>query len=157
MRRGEVSTGGRGLLCKPRAAGAWNFFGNSWSTLTLGTTGTVEVFINDPGRGASETTTFGAVDISCLSSISLGFKSCVKETIGRPGAFETSVGVGSLGLLSFRRMLVAARISSPRISFPSFILTSGSFSASAWLPSFAFGRGGFKVYSALRDCVGGFR
>lgn len=49
-----------------------------------------------------------------------------KLTIGRPGRVLTAVGMGNFGLRSFNFMLVAARMSSGRISRPSFIGTSGS-------------------------------
>src|ERR1700753_3152324 len=72
------------------------------------------------GRGAER---------SIFSSTSLGFQSCWKLTIGLPGESLTMVGVGNLTLLSLSFMLVAARMSSPRISLPSLILM-GSFSFS---------------------------
>jgi hypothetical protein len=68
----------------------------------------------------------GSDEISCFISFSLGAQSFLKLTIGRPGASDTIVGVGSFGLRSFKLMLVALRISSSRISFPSFSLTSSS-------------------------------
>ena len=57
---------------------------------------------------------------SCLASLSLGFQSRLKLTIGLPGRSLTAVGVGSFGLLPLNRMLVAARMSSLRISTPLF-------------------------------------
>ena len=57
---------------------------------------------------------------SGFTSASFGFQFTSKLTIGRPGLSLTTVGVGSLGLRSFRRMLVACRISSLLISSPSF-------------------------------------
>ncbi len=59
-------------------------------------------------------------------SASFGFQFALKLTIGRPGLSLTTVGVGSLGLRSFKRMLVACRISSLLISRPSFIGTVGT-------------------------------
>src|SRR4051812_7626603 len=44
---------------------------------------------------------------SGLSSASDGFQFLSKLTIGRPGLSLTAVGVGSLGLRSLRRILVA--------------------------------------------------
>jgi len=74
--------------------------------------------------------------------------SLLKLTIGRPGLSVTRLGVGSFGLLSLRLMLVAARMSSPRISLPSFMGMS----------SLLFvGLSSFLVYPGFRDCVGGFR
>lgn len=61
---------------------------------------------------------------SNFSSTSFGFQFASKLTIGRPGLSETMVGVGSFGLRSLMLMLVALRMSSLRISLPSFILTS---------------------------------
>jgi hypothetical protein len=96
----------------------------------------------------------GAEDIS--SFISITFQSFLKETIGRPGASETAVGVGSFGLRSFKRKPVAARSSSLLISLPSFIFTSGTFSTSALTSSAGFDSAEFSVYAAFLDCVGGF-
>jgi hypothetical protein len=73
--------------------------------------------------------------------------------MGRPGTSLTAVGVGSFGLRSLSRMVVAARMSSLRISRPSFdvgVSTSGIISVTGG------GVTGFAVYAALRDCVGGF-
>jgi hypothetical protein len=61
---------------------------------------------------------------SVLSSA--GFQLVSKLTIGRPGLSLTAVGSGSLALRSFNLKLVAARISSPRISTPFLHSTSGS-------------------------------
>jgi hypothetical protein len=83
-----------------------------------------------------------------FKSASLGFQLASKLTIGRPGLSLTAVGVGSLGLRSFNFMLVARRMSSPRISSPSLVGTSGAFSV--------MGTGGFAVYAGFRDCEGGF-
>jgi hypothetical protein len=55
---------------------------------------------------------------------SLGRQFGSKLTIGRPGLSDTMAGVGSFGLRSFQLMLVAWRISSPLISFPSFIFAT---------------------------------
>ena len=49
---------------------------------------------------------------------SLGFQFLSKLTIGLPGLSLTTVGEGNFGLLSFIRILVAALMSSPRISMP---------------------------------------
>jgi hypothetical protein len=74
-----------------------------------------------------------------------------KLTIGRPGTSLTAVGVGSFGLRSFNRIVVAARMSSLRISMPSF--------AAEVSPSRVNSIIGveFAVYAALRDWLGGFR
>lgn len=53
-----------------------------------------------------------------------GFQFVLKLTIGRPGLLLTAVGSGNLGLRSRNDRLVAARISSPRISSPPFMATS---------------------------------
>lgn len=125
----------------------------------MGTAGAVAAL--DKGRGRPLPCPAGLGvdcrrDISSFISISFGFQSLLKETIGRPGLSETIVGVGSFALLSFSRNPVAARMSSLRISLPSFILTSGSFSASDLTVSSGLGLTRvFNVYAALRDCVGG--
>ena len=58
------------------------------------------------------------LDSSCFNSTSFGFQSASKLTIGRPGLSLTTVGIGNFGLRSFSLMLVAFRMSSPRISTP---------------------------------------
>lgn len=76
-----------------------------------------------------------------------------KLTIGRPGTSLTAVGVGSFGLRSFSRMVVAARMSSLRISMPSF--DAGV--STSWMNSIiGFVGVEFAVYAALRDWLGGF-
>jgi len=70
--------------------------------------------------------TGGSDDVSCVKVTSFGDQSFLKLTIGRPGASDTIVGVGSFGLRSFKLILVALRISSSRTSFPSFVLISSS-------------------------------
>ena len=112
--------------------------------LMVGTTGSVTAFDRGlgprvapfRGRGVAP----GRDEISSFISISLGFQSFWKDTIGRPGLSDTMLGVGSLALLSFNLKPVAARSSSLRTSFPSFILTSGSFSISDLLSSLVLGR-----------------
>lgn len=104
----------------------------------------------EPGVGGRD------LETSSFSSISLGFQQDWKLTIGRPGLSLTIVGVGSRGLRSFNLMLVAARISSPLISFPSFIFIPSSTSVFS-----SVGLGGvagrvFEVYAGSRDCEGGF-
>lgn len=82
-----------------------------------------------------------------------GFHAGSKLTIGRPGRSVTAVGVGSFGLRSLNRILVAARMSSLRISILGFdkgVSTSG-------MISIVGGVAGLAVYAALRDCEGGFR
>jgi hypothetical protein len=76
--------------------------------------------------------------------------------MGLPGASETIVGVGSFALRFFRLNPVAARSSSLLISFPSFSLTSCSFSASALLTSLSFDLLLLSVYPAFLDWVGSF-
>jgi len=84
-------------------------------TLIVGTAGadTVKAGVTaeglGPGRPASR--------LSCFAASS-GFQLRSKLTIGRPGRSLTAVGMGSFGLLSLSFMLVAARMSSPRISIP---------------------------------------
>jgi hypothetical protein len=56
------------------------------------------------------------LDPSCFNSAPFGFQSDSKLTIGRPGLSLTTVGIGNLGLRSLSLMLVAFRMSSPRIS-----------------------------------------
>jgi hypothetical protein len=88
---------------------------------------------------------------SGLSSASLGFQFLSKLTIGRPGLSLTTVGVGSLGLRSFKRMLVACRISSLLISRPSLMSFSGTGGLSeAGSGSDVFG-GGFDMYAGFLD------
>lgn len=101
----------------------------------VGTTGAVAAL--DSGRRAeieevlcTARGTSGSADTSSLSSTT--FQSFLNETIGRPGASDTAVGVGSLGLRSLSLNPVAARSSSLRISLPSFMGTSGSFSVFAF-------------------------
>jgi hypothetical protein len=73
-----------------------------------------------------------------------------KLTIGRPGLSLTAVGSGRLGLRSFKRILVAARISSLRTSMPFFLSTLSSTGTGLSLER-------FLVYSGLRERVGGLR
>lgn len=96
----------------------------------------------------------------CLRSISFGFQSWSKLTMGRPGRSLTTVGVGSFGLRSFNLILVAARISSPRTSTPFFItglaevpLRSLSL---ALVESGGVGGNALDTYEGSRDLVGGF-
>lgn len=87
---------------------------------------------------------------SGFTSASFGFQFASKLTIGRPGLSLTTVGVGSLGLRSFSRMLVAWRISSLLISSPSFCgVSGGSWSAICGC--------GLDVYEGFLDCDGGLR
>ena len=78
---------------------------------------------------------------SGFTSASFGFQFASKLTIGRPGLSLTTVGVGSLGLRSFKRMLVACRISSLLISSPSFVGTVGEACAVLGPASVAWGTG----------------
>lgn len=95
---------------------------------------------------------------SGLSSASLGFQFLSKLTIGRPGLSLTTVGVGSFGLRSFKRMLVACRISSLLISRPSLVSFSGTGGLSeADSGSDVFDGGGFEVYAGFLDWDGGLR
>lgn len=75
---------------------------------------------------------------------SLGCQDGSKLTIGRPGLSLTAVGIGSLLLRSFNFMLVAARISSLRISRPFLVGTLSCVFKSV-------GGGGLVVYSGFRD------
>jgi hypothetical protein len=89
---------------------------------------------------------------SDFTSASFGFQSASKLTIGRPGLSLTALGVGSLGLRSFRRMLVACRISSLRISRPFLVGVSGRCASEVRAAG-----GGLEVYAGFLDCEGGFR
>lgn len=71
-----------------------------------------------------------------------------KLTMGRPGRSLTAVGVGKLGLRSFRFMLVAARISSLLISNE---VVDFGVSTSCMGSIAAVGGGVLEVYSALFD------
>ena len=73
-----------------------------------------------------------------------GVQAGSKLTIGLPSRSLTAVGVGRLGLRSFLRIVVAARISSPRISMLSW---DGGVSTSR----ITGGVGELMVYAALRD------
>ncbi len=100
-------------------------------TLIVGTIGAEAVDIRSRGFGRSDVGTVlesswieGPIvdELSCFGSVSLGLQSLSKLTIGLPGRSLTTVGDGSFGLLSFIRMLVAALISSLRISMPFLVL-----------------------------------
>jgi hypothetical protein len=84
-------------------------------TLIVGTAGADTLIAGSvavglgPGRSAPGLSSFVALS---------GFQPRSKLTIGRPGRSLTAVGSGSFGLLSLSFMLVAARMSSPRISMP---------------------------------------
>ena len=84
---------------------------------------------------------------------SVGCQFFSKLTIGRPGTSLTAVGVGNFGLRSFSRMVVAARMSSLRISMPSF---DAGVSTSRMNSIIGFVGVEFAVYAALRDWLGGF-
>lgn len=122
-------------------------WGISGARLMVGTSGVVAACTRGggPDFGCSEGRGAGSEAGEITSSSLTTFQSFLKDTIGRPGASETAVGVGSLGLRSLRRKPVAARSSSLRISFPSFIFTSGSFSAFALSFSDGFGTVAFNV------------
>lgn len=90
----------------------------------------------------------GSSAVVCTSSNTFSVGRSLKLTIGRPGLSLTIVGWGKLTLRSFRCLLVAARISSPRISSPSLVgVLFGSTSSAC--PSFAVGgvggRGGLDM------------
>jgi hypothetical protein len=124
-------------------------FGISGARVTVGTTGAVAacdsgegpIFVVFRGLGVNS----DRADTSSFNSTT--FQSFLKETIGLPGASDTAVGVGSFGLRSFSLNPVAERSSSLLISLPSFIFTSGTFSASALTSSagFDFDSAGFNV------------
>ena len=84
---------------------------------------------------------------------SVGCQFFSKLTIGRPRTSLTAVGVGSFGLRSFSRIVVAARMSSLRISMPSF---EAGVSTSRMNSTIGFVGVEFAVYAALRDWLGGF-
>jgi hypothetical protein len=138
------TTGGLGVVFRLGTSGARLVVGTMGSVAACSSGGLPDLF-GFRGRGVRS----GAVDIS--SFISITFQSFLKETIGRPGASETAVGVGSFALRSFKRNPVAARSSSLLISLPSFIFTSGSFSASALTSFDGFGAAEFSVYAAFLD------
>ena len=127
--------------------GVVDLVGTSGARLMVGTIGAVAAcssgggpdLFGFRGRGVNS----GRADTSSFSSMM--FQSFLKETIGRPGASETAVGVGSFGLRSFKRNPVAARSSSLLISLPSFIFTSGTFSTSALAGSAGFASPEFSV------------
>ena len=112
------------------------WMGGVSETLIVGTTGADEVeagiygLYEAVGGPVVDSRLEGRFELSSLSSTSRGFQPGAKLTIGRPGRSLTTVGLGSLGLLSFNRMLVAARISSLRISIP-FLVTNLSSSLTA--------------------------
>ena len=85
-------------------------------TLIEGTTGadTVTSGIVGAGLGPGRS----VFTPSLLDGLS-GFQPMSKLTIGRPGRSLTAVGSGKFGLLSLSLLLVAAQMSSPRISRPS--------------------------------------
>jgi hypothetical protein len=89
---------------------------------------------------------------SGFTSACFGFQLASKLTMGRPGLSLTAVGVGSMGLRSFRRMLVACLISSLLISRPSLVGVSGRCTSEICTAG-----GGFAVYAGFLDCVGGLR
>ena len=92
--------------------------GGSLGRIIVGTAGAETVI----GSGAS--LSGGALwDISRLANSESSFSVQVgsKLTMGLPGRSLTADGVGSLGLRSLSFMLVAARISSLRISMPSLV------------------------------------
>jgi len=109
------------------------------------------VTVFESGRGEMFCLCCWLLNGDCLRSsgfisASLGFQFVSKLTIGLPGLSLTAVGVGSLGLLSFRRMLVACRISSLLISNPSFIGISG-----AGVSAVLVGEAEFAVYAGFLD------
>lgn len=121
--------------------------GTSGAKLIVGTSGAVAACTRGgwPDLGLLEGTGAGSDSVEATSFSSTIFQSFLKETIGRPGASETAVGVGSFGLRSLRRNPVAARSSSLLISLPSFIFTSSMFSAFALSLSADFDAAEFNV------------
>jgi hypothetical protein len=79
----------------------------------------------------------GWARISGFTSACFGFQFVSKLTIGRPGLSLTAVGVGSFWLRSFRRMLVACRISSFLISRPFLVGVSGRGASATGTTGFA--------------------
>ena len=77
---------------------------------------------------------------------SLGCHFVSKLTIGRPTRSLTAEGMGRPSLRSLSFLLVAARMSSLRISFPSFIGTGSSLGMAT-----GGGVGSFLVYPGFRD------
>lgn len=121
--------------------------GTSGAKLIVGASGAVAACTRGgwPDLGWLEETGAGSDSVEATSFSSTTFQSFLKDTIGRPGASETAVGVGSFGLRSLRRNPVAARSSSLLISLPSFIFTSGMFSAFALSLSDGFDTVEFNV------------
>ena len=89
----------------------------------------------------------------CTSSSTFSIGRCWKLTIGRPGLSLTSVGCGNLGLRSFLCLLVAALISSSRISSASFVgvRAFGETSSADWtsVGGGVGASGSLEVYHAL--------
>jgi hypothetical protein len=127
--------------------------GTTWSSsgrLIVGTVGAETVAAGIIGLGWM---VFLWIGSSRWGESSVGCHVFSKLTIGRPGTSLTAVGVGSFGLRSFSRMVVAARISSLRISIPSFDVGA---STSGMNSIIGFVGVEFAVYAALRDWLGGF-
>lgn len=123
MLREKLGTGGLGL--ESSGAEIW-IVGLSSGRLIIGI---------PTGRRAgslSRARTFsGTGERARLASSTGGCQFGSKLTIGRPGFWLTAVGEGRFGLRSRKRLLVACRISSLRISMPSGSV--GLFDASASL------------------------
>jgi hypothetical protein len=127
--------------------------GTTWPSsgrLIVGTAGAEAVVAGIVGHGWMAFLWIGS---SRRDESSVGCHVFSKLTIGRPGTSLTAVGVGSFGLRSFSRMVVAARMSSLRISMPSFDVGA---STSGMNPVIGVAGVEFAVYAALRDWLGGF-
>src|ERR1700722_10683457 len=123
---------------------------SSSGRLIVGTAGAEAVAAGIIGHGW---TAFLWTGSSRQDESSVGCHVISKLTIGRPGTSLTAVGVGSFGLRSFSRMVVAARMSSLRISMPSF---NAGASTSGMNSTIGFVGVEFAVYAALCDWLGGF-
>ena len=128
--------------------------GTTWSSssgrLIVGTAGAETVAAGIIGHGW---TAFLSTASSRRDESSVGCHVFSKLTIGRPGTSLTAVGVGSFGLRSFSRMVVAARMSSLRISMPSFDIGASTSGMNSIIGVVGVE---FAVYAALRDWLGGF-
>ena len=115
--------------------------------LIVGTTGAEKVILGTLAGGRR-----GSSRPPIVGNSHVGLQLGSKLTIGRPDRSLTADGRGSLGLLSFLDLLVAARRSSLRISIP-----SPESRISGVASREEGGVGALTVYAALRDRLGGLR
>lgn len=118
--------------------------------LIVGTIGADTVTAGGSGRGRTGNS------LSPFLTSDGDFHAESKLTIGLPARSLTAVGVGSLGLRSLRFILVAARMSSLRISFPSFVgVFSGSMMIGVGVALLVYGAA-FGCSACLRRLSNGF-